>query len=474
MDPFESDALKYMRQNGMTRPGSKIIAAVSGGADSVCLFFVLRNLSKILDISFLAAHVEHGIRGEESLSDARFVRSLCEKYGVPFLLCREDVPALAAREHLTEEEAGRQVRYAFFERCRKECGAERIATAHNADDQAETVLFHMARGSDLEGLTGIRPVRGTLIRPLLFAPRSEIEAYLRRMGQDFVTDRTNLDPAYARNRIRLRVLPELRAVNPLSAEHICREAESLSEVADYLARETRRAYEGCLIAGRGLSCEKLGELDPVIRSRVLRMSLLRLTRGAYLKDFTARHIEILKNIAAGPDGRQADLPRGILAIKHSGVLTLENACAKSAEDTKDGMAVLPIYLENGGTWQVGDWEIEAQFVRAPFVPSADSDGEKQFTKWLYYDTIVGQSEKLVIRTRKSGDYLVLDQEGRKKKLSRYLIDRKVPADMRDRVLVIADGEHILWVVGGRISEDAKIRKTGDRCLKITARRRTLL
>ena len=241
--------LDYIRKNGMVQRGDRIIAGVSGGPDSVCLLFLLDKYKETLGISLEVVHMEHGIRGKESLEDAAFVENFCRKLAIPCHTYHRDIPKLAREWKCSGEEAGRRARYEAFEEVRSKNGGTKIAVAHNRNDQAETVLFHLVRGSGLSGLSGIRPVRGNIIRPLLCLTREEIEDLLRKENLPFRTDATNLETDYARNRIRLNILPLLREeLNPRACEHLAETAERLALAEDYLAGQAREAAKR--LAGR--------------------------------------------------------------------------------------------------------------------------------------------------------------------------------------------------------------------------------
>ena len=199
--------LSYVNQHHMLTQGDGVVAGVSGGADSVCLLFVLRKIQESLGGKLYVAHVNHGLRGEEALADQEFVRRLCEEWQLPFYLKSVKLREIARERKLSEEEAGRLVRYDFFRKVAEETGAAKIAVGHNANDHAETLLFHLIRGSSLKGLAGISPVQGAVIRPLLCVKREEIEQYVKEKGLHFCMDKTNLEDTYTRNRIRHKLLP---------------------------------------------------------------------------------------------------------------------------------------------------------------------------------------------------------------------------------------------------------------------------
>lgn len=244
----EKKVFSYMERHRMIVPGDKIIAGVSGGADSVCLLFLLLEYCRRVPVSLCAVHVNHCIRADSG-QDAQFVESLCRELGVPFYLAREDVRGLAAREKLSEEDAGRIARYRAFRRAAEEMGGTKIAVAHNMGDNAETMLFHLFRGSGLKGLCGIAPVRGNVIHPLLCLERREVEAYLAERGISWRTDSTNGEDHYRRNRIRHHILPYAESeIAQGAAVRMCRTAELLSETEDYLERQTREAWGRCVRA----------------------------------------------------------------------------------------------------------------------------------------------------------------------------------------------------------------------------------
>ena len=246
----------FISAHHLLRPGMKVLCAVSGGADSMCLLYVLNREKDALGITLSAAHYEHGIRGEESERDAAFTGQVCREMGIELVCEHGDVPAFAAEHHLGLEEAARKLRYAFLNRCADSLGCDVIATAHNLEDNAETVLFHLARGSGLRGLCGIPPKNGRLIRPLLAVSRDEIEAFLNSEGISWVNDSSNGSDCYVRNRLRHNVLPELRRINPLYAEAVLRTSELLRRDEEALSafaeRFIKEYYDGVSLPAKAL------------------------------------------------------------------------------------------------------------------------------------------------------------------------------------------------------------------------------
>ena len=249
--------------------GTRLLCAVSGGADSMCLLHLMKSRAAELEIQVFAAHYEHGLRGEESLGDCAFVENWCREKGILCVSAHGDVRAFAKEKGLGLEDAARELRYAFLQKTAAELGCTRIATAHNADDNAETLLFNLCRGSGAAGLRGIPPARGNIIRPLLRCTRAEIEDYLRENHVPHVEDSSNAGEEYSRNRIRHRVTPVLREINPAfstaalrTAELMRRDEDCLSAIAEAFIREN--------FDGESLPLAKLRALHPAVAGRVFR------------------------------------------------------------------------------------------------------------------------------------------------------------------------------------------------------------
>ncbi len=452
---------------GMILPGMRILAGVSGGADSVCLLYALKEYRRRVPFSLKAVHVEHGIRGEESLEDARWVEALCREWEIPCRVVRRSVEQLAKEEKLSLEEAGRKARYDAFEEERLAWQADRTAVAHNRNDQAETVLFRLARGSGLTGLCGIRPVQGKIIRPLLFLSREEIEGILTERKIGWRTDRTNQETAYTRNRIRLEILPALEEqVNERACEHIASAAFRFQEIWEYLRAQAQKAEQDCVLRKKGKGGEEVllrldaFSLQPaLIQKELLRRCLEMGTAG--LKDVGSVHMEGLRKLAASPCGKQMTLPGGRLALREKEFLRFTNGMER--EETADGVWNGELSLAQAGEWRIGGKRIRVEYRNGEEIDRTEILKEKKYTKWLACDTIV---PNLCLRTRRTGDYFVVNEAGGRKKLKDYLIDQKVPREERDRIWLVTQGSHVLWMVGYRISEAAKVKENTYRVMKI--------
>ena len=313
----EAEALA--RRFGMLPEGALVLAAVSGGADSISLLHWLHARG----VRVAAAHLHHGLRGAAADADEAFVREFCAVRGVPFYAEHADVGALAARDGISVEEAGRKARYDFLERTAAAIGASRVATAHHADDNAETLLFQLVRGAR-SGLGGIAPVRGMYIRPFLGLTRAQIEAYAGANGLSYRFDEMNGDDAYARNYIRHEILPRLTKLNSAAAAHIAETARTLRAEGEFLdALAARRLEEGGARFGAArvtAPCKAINAAPEALRVRMVRLLLDRLPVGK--RDFTARHYAAIAELCASAYGTHLDLPHGVSAERAGGVLSL--------------------------------------------------------------------------------------------------------------------------------------------------------
>ena len=439
----------YMKQQQINLNGEKVIIGLSGGMDSVCLFHILKDLG----VSLEAVHVNHQIRGEEAKRDEQFVKNLCARYNIPFHGYRYDVPKLSREKHLSEEEAGRMVRKEAFARVMKEQGAGYVALAHHGNDRAETFLFHLSRGTGVKGLGSMKPVQGTIIRPLLWAERKEIEQYVQEKGYEFVEDATNSQTEYTRNKIRHEIIPALEEINPRCIPHICGAAEKLSAVSAYIDREAEKLCRlSAVMYGQEVQILKLAfeQGDEVLRIPVLQKCVEYLSGS--LVNITEEHLEKLGALFAMQTGKEIHLPYGITAVRtYEGIRMFfreEKGQTEPVEITGEGT-----YDFGGVTFRVS---VEA-WDESKIFPI------KNYTKCFDYDKII---DKVFLRNRGSGDYLEINKNHGRKSLQDYLVNEKVPKDERDRVILLACGSHILWVVGKRISEYYKVTKETKKVLKV--------
>jgi tRNA(Ile)-lysidine synthase len=432
----------------MAERGSAVVTGLSGGADSVCLFHILAGLREEMDLTLEAVHVNHGLR-ETAFRDEDFCRDLCRRFGVPLTVVRAPVRAYAEENRCGLEEAGRILRRQAFEEAAREKDA-RIALAHHMEDQAETVLFNICRGASLAGISGMKPVNGRVIRPLLFATRPMIEDYLRSEQAAWQTDETNADPAYTRNRIRNTVLPSLETlINPGVISHLSDLAKDAADAESYLEGQTVLAAAACMEEEKGrvrIRIPSLLDLDPFMRRRILYRGLS--MAAGRKKDLGQVHVRMLEDLLAGGGSASLSLPGGVKALREYGILTLSRGGEGEAEDGED----YPLDPS------------EYSFRVLPFDGKMDSIPQMLYTKWLDYDKIRAIP---VFRKREKGDRLTISESGASKTAARYMIDCKVPAALRDRIVLPMHGKELLWFPGGRISAAFKVTEATKNVIEIT-------
>lgn len=415
-------------QYDMLPAGARILCAVSGGADSMCMLHLLHALAPERGFTVHAAHFNHRLRGEESQRDEEFVRAWCRRNGIPFLSGGADVAAEAAQRGRGIEETARLLRYEFLERAAEGCGASRIATAHTANDNAETLLLHLVRGAGLQGLSGIPPRRGNIVRPLLGVTRAEVEEYCARNGVAYVEDSTNRDEAYARNYLRLRVMPLLEQMNPHAAESLSAAARRLREDHEYLTDRTRALCGQSQLTPEGLSIpvELLNSQPPAIANRAARLLLEQAGGG---QNCTAAHIEaVLSLCRSSAPSAQADLPAlHVRRVYDRLILSPKKPPAAPPQRTplfEDGVTV---YGDTG-------WSVLCRPARCP-----EEGGKNSDSFFLSRDKIRGS---LILRPRQTGDQISLAGRPRKS-LKKLFIDEKLPLRQRELLPVLADDSGVL-------------------------------
>jgi len=425
----------YARKHGMFPPGCTVVCAVSGGADSMALLCALRAISPELGIgSLVAAHYNHMLRGEFSDRDERFVREFCRLNGVDFVCGRGDVGAQAKKNRAGIEETARAMRYEFLQRTAGNGGI--IATAHTADDNAETVLLSLCRGAGLQGLCGIPPVRGNIVRPLLFASRAQILQYLDSVGVDFMEDETNRDVAYARNRLRHTVLPLLKRQYPALTERIGAAAAHLREDLDFIQSQAEISYGSlCGKTDEGILCDAsaLRALPAALSSRVL-LKMYQAAAG-HPGSLSSRHICDLHNLVQSMHpSAKINLPGGIVARRDYTRLILGKTIPLPA-------GFSPLRLTQNAQLRIPGTQYSV-FCR----PAQKSEEIHNFdnTFYLNCDMIHGN---LYIRPRMEGDRLSSVKSGGTKSLKKLMIDYKIPRDRRVLIPVLADDLGVAAVAG---------------------------
>ncbi len=441
---IEAKIAQTAERFAMLPEGGAVVAGVSGGADSMALLFYLLKIAPERGISVCAAHLNHGLRGEEAERDEDFVRSYCAAHGVECRVRRADVRAEAARTGQSEETCGRSLRYAFFAELAQERGA-RIATAHTLSDNVETVLLNLARGTGLSGLCGIPPVRDGIVRPLLFLTRAQTEAYCRENGVPFVTDSTNLTPAYARNRLRLEAVPALKSVNSSLEEAVLRMTGTLSEEEAFLSSEAERALAAARRDG-GYDLHALAGLPAPLLRRAVKSAAGPFSSGQVEKV----HVELLCRAVREGHGGTA-LPGGRILAAQGGLLREP----PGEEDFPEWSVPFapPLALTGDGRRLI----IEA--IDGETYGKRLKINNLLFKNAVAYDTITGST---VLRNRRAGDRFFPASRGVGKSLKKLFQEEGVPAHRRGNVPLLADGGEILWVEGVGPSERARVRADTER------------
>jgi len=436
---------KFCKQYNLFPMGVKILVACSGGADSLALLDILKKLAPRHDWQVSAAHYEHGIRGEASQADARFVEKFCQQRHISFFVEHGDVPKAAAAYSQTLEQAARNLRYAFLERVRHNHDFDYIAVAHHADDQAETVLMRILRGTGVTGLGAMRPKSGSaghIVRPLLGISKQEILAYCEQEHLLYREDATNFDTDCTRNRLRLDLLPRLRKeYNPEIRRALCQLADLAAEDGDFLQQEVAR-YSGNVNYIRqqdgALVQSAVRKLHPALQRGLIRKLWEKATGAPW--DLSYQQTELLRGmLLKGMTGSQQELPHRYLARISYGCLTIERAKIVGMSKSLDpGLNVMELKIP--GTIYWGAFQLYASW--------RESAIDKTHSGELYLNPR-NFTDRLVLRYRRPGDFMILPSGH--KKLKKIMIDDKIPQAERDTLPLLAAGSEIIWMIGRRRS-----------------------
>ncbi|MEW6214174.1 MAG: tRNA lysidine(34) synthetase TilS, partial [Nitrospirota bacterium] len=441
----------------------KILIGLSGGPDSVCLLYVLNDLKDKFMLDLHAMYIDHLLRPGETDIEIELCKNLCEKLKVPFITKSIDVKSYAKKQGINRQEAARELRYRIFEEIAYEINANKIALGHTADDHAETLLMRLFRGSGPTGLSGIPPVRGNIIRPLIEIERKEIEGFLDEGKIDYIVDSSNLKKDYLRNKIRLSLIPMLREFNPDIIETLSKTAAIFREEERYfeiivaktlmklISRKTDTRIELFLVP--------FEIMDKVIMRRVLRKTIEE-TKG--LRGVSFIHIEnIIELIKNGKPGDRLYLPKGIRVIKEYSTLVLTSEPPVKL-NTYTFAVPGEIVLKEAGI-----------LIRASIVGSQESEVMGHDSR-LWTTLGIFDADRLtfplIIRPRKNGDFFCPLGFGKRRKLQDFFVDEKVPRDERDKIPLIISGKDIVWVVGYRGDERFKVIEETKRVLKLEVKR----
>lgn len=465
VDKVRSTIQRYQLLN----PGETVLVGVSGGADSVCLLHVLCLLSQSLDLTVVAAHLNHLIRGQEAERDQQMVVELGQRLGVPVQVGRVDVPSLRAQAGLSLEAAARQARYHFLEATATKVGATRIAVAHHANDQAETVLMHLIRGGGAEGLRGMRPGRGRIIRPLLTVTRAEIVQYCQEQGLGFVEDSTNFDVSYLRNRIRWQLIPLLaQNFNPGIVEALNRTAAILAAEDEWMQGQAEATL--LELGEPPLDRQRLALLPEALERRVIRhlYSCQHSQERGYPASLDFEHVEMVRQLIREPESGTIKLP-GKMQARTAG-------CQLYVEAEKEGPQVeatpLPPkifhFLGLKGRTNVPELGIMvAVDIFQRQVPAPVEEAIRSAPPERAHVDLDLLEPPLWVRTWEPGDWMCpLGMGGRRKKVQDLFVDAKIPSDKRAQVPIIASAQGIIWAGGVRLDDRWKVTPQTRRVLQL--------
>lgn len=435
---MKNKVVKAIERHQMLHPGDTVLVALSGGADSMALLHVLYSLKDRYNIGLIAAHFNHGIRGEEAKRDEDFCKDACGKLGIELFAEYMDIPFLAKERGIGIEECGRKERYAFFEKTAPDA---KIATAHTLSDCEETFLFNLTRGASLKGLTSIPAVRGNIIRPLSDCSRSDIEKYCRDNNIEFVTDSTNLSDEYTRNHIRLNVIPQLKKINPSFDASFLRCVQSLREDEDLLDTLTESLLERARVAD-GFSSEVLNDVHPSLKKRAVAKIIEEIT----CEKPQSIHIDAVCDLLSY--GGSTQVCGSVSLYVHSGKLKkMPESIDPWQQEMQQGINILPYKRVNIELYDEKN-KINIQ-----------KFNKELLAKVIDYDKIKGA---LLFSSMREGDKIRPYGRGVTKVLRRIFNEKHIEPAVRYGIPVLRDDAGVVWVSGvgidERVSADEKTEK----------------
>ena len=449
----------FIQKQHMLELRDRVVVGVSGGADSMCLLNVLMQLQTDYQLTLFVVHVNHGIRGAESDAEEAYVREFCESRKIHISCFRVPVLDIARDSGKSVEEAGRNIRYQLFEQEAAQHNCHKIAIAHNMNDNAETVLFHLFRGSMVKGASGIRSVRDKIIRPLLETKRETIEEWLTKQKIVYCTDSSNLSLDYSRNRIRNQILNvAVNEINVKSIEHLSLFANQMEQIAEYLRKVTKEIFQRVARVKDGkliIDINILEQEDLLIQQLVMKLAIEQISLEQ--KDIEAVHVNSALSLMGKQSGKEIHLPHHIIVKRGYTTLILGRIHNEERVPNTSYTPDIP------GEWSCFESPYGMRFELLEKQVGVDIP-KNCYTKWFDYDKI---KDAVVIRTKQQGDFLQINKNGGKKTIKSLFIDEKVSKEKRERMYLVTAGSHVLWIPEIRTSEAFLIDDKTRRILSIT-------
>ena len=464
INSIENNFLKFIQQEKLIKKGDGIVVGLSGGPDSVCLLYLLISIREKIGINIAAAHLNHMLRGKAADEDEEFAKRLCEKLNIEFFSKKVDINKYSKEHSLSSEAAGRKVRYEFFNDVMKKLNYNKIATAHNANDQAETVLMRMMRGAGLEGLCGIPVNReNKYIRPILFLKREEIENYCKEKGVKPRIDATNLERIYSRNKVRLDILPYMKEnFNQDVIEAINRMSILLQEDNKFIDKEVNKIFnDKCKIFNKSVTINKeVFLLEEAVIKRVIRKSIEYVSGNKY--DVELKHIEDVEKIQKHGTGKRINLPNNLIAINVYGDIKIKY---EQEVNSNNNVRIITKSELMDNVIVFNDFRMEFKVI--------DNNeninyNKNSFIKYFNFDKI---NKGITIRYRKNGDRIIPIGLNGSKKVKDIFIDMKIPKEDRDSIPILEFDNNISWIVGIKQSNLYKVTKDTKKVLKISIQRK---
>ncbi|SHE43077.1 tRNA lysidine(34) synthetase TilS [Clostridium fallax] len=455
--------IEYIRQYNMIKNGDRVLVALSGGPDSICLLHILNSLKDILNIEIFVAHVNHCLRGDDADEDERYVKEFCEKLQIPCYIKKANINKIAEERKISSEMAGREIRYEFFDEIFKNENLNKIAIAHNANDQAETILMRIMRGTGLEGLIGIKPIRDyKYIRPILCLTRDEIEKYCESNNLNPRIDKTNLENIYSRNKIRLDMIPYIKENFNSDIVSTLNRLASLSAIdQEYIEGVCDEKYERfCKEYRESITIDKGAfKENRAILSRIIRKVYIKLNGNGY--NFEMKHIDDIVSLQKGETGKEIHLPNDIICKNIYGEISIY------LNNKKNDFKLDEIFISKNQLKTLKNINLLEKIgydICIDIFPNKSIQFDNNsLIKYFDYDKI---KEGITIRAKKDGDKIIPLGMNGSKKIKSIFIDAKIPKEERNKIPLVCFDQEIAWIVGLKVSNLFKVSKKTQDIIKI--------